>query len=504
MRVLLDTNIIIHREASTVVMREIGVLFSWLDKLGYNKCVHPLTVKEICKHKDKRVVDTFTAKIKNYSELKTEAPESPAIQSLRATDQNDNDSIDTSLIKEVYASRVDLMITEDGGIRRKAANLGISDRVLTIDEFLEKVTAENPDLASYKVLAVKRAHFGEVNLDDQFFDSFKRDYIGFAEWFNKKADEVAYICKSEKNELVAFLYVKTEDQKEPYHEIEPVFAPRKRLKVGTFKVSMNGYKLGERFLKIIFDNALNQNVDEIYVTIFNKDTDQQRLITLLSDWGFRHYGIKRGRSGDELVYVRDFAPKADPTRPSLTYPYISAKQRKFIVAIYPEYHTELLPDSILKTESPANYLENRPNRNALRKVYISRSHRKDMRPGDIIVFYRTAFGGPAHYTSVATTLGVVESVVAPVPTLEDFIRLCRKRSVFSDEDLKKHWNYYPGLKPFIVNFLFVHSFPTRPNMATLKNEKIIIDAPRGFEELSAEAFQKLIDISNANKRIIVD
>lgn len=504
MRVLLDTNIVIHREASVVVVEEIGTLFNWLDRLGCAKCIHPLTIAEIGKHKDKKVVATFTAKLKNYVELKTEAPESPAIQSLRLEDKNENDKNDTSLLKEVFANRVDLIITEDRGIRRKAAVLGISGRVLTIDDFLEKVTAEHPELSSYKVLAVKRAHFGNLKLEDPFFDSFKRDYVGFAEWFNRKADEVAYICKSETDALVAFLYLKVEEHKEPYHEIDPPFHPKRRLKVGTFKVAMNGYKLGERFLKIIFDNAVKQSVDEIYVTIFNKDTDQRRLIALLADWGFRQHGLKHGKSGDEQVYVRDFTPKVDPAHPAVTYPFISAKQRKFIVAIYPQYHTELLPDSILKTESADNYIENRPNRNALRKVYISRSQRKDMLPGDIIIFYRTASGGAAHHTSVATTIGVVESVVSPVPSLEEFIRLCRKRSVFSDDDLKKHWDYYPKLKPFIVNFLYVHSFPKRPNLATLKQENIIIDAPRGFDEISAASFSKLIEISNANKRLIVD
>jgi len=33
---------------------------------------------------------------------------------------------------------------------------------------------------------------------------------------------------------------------------------------------LNGFRLGERFLKIIFDNALKQKVEEIYVTIFEK------------------------------------------------------------------------------------------------------------------------------------------------------------------------------------------------------------------------------------------
>jgi hypothetical protein len=126
-----------------------------------------------------------------------------------------------------------------------------------------------------------------------------------------------------------------------------------------------------------------------------------------------------------------------------------------------------------------------------------------MEAGDIVVFYRTKFNGPAHYTSVATTIGIIESVVAP-DALEDFIRLCRKRSVFSDAELKKHWDYYPSLKPFVVNFLYVYSLPNRPNFATMKQENIISEAPRGFDEISDEAFNKLIEISNANKRLIVN
>jgi predicted nucleic acid-binding protein len=47
MRILLDTNIVIHREASTVVNSSIGILFRWLDKLKFDKCVHPVTLAEI-------------------------------------------------------------------------------------------------------------------------------------------------------------------------------------------------------------------------------------------------------------------------------------------------------------------------------------------------------------------------------------------------------------------------------------------------------------------------
>jgi predicted nucleic acid-binding protein len=503
-KILLDTNIIIHREAGTVVKEDIGVLFKWLDRLHYTKCIHPLTISEIGKHKDPKTVATLNIKLQNYVELQTQAPESPEVTALRKTDLSENDKNDTSLIKEVFARRVDCMITEDRRIHQKAKVLDVADRVFTIDDFLEKINAENPSLATYNVLAVKKEHFGNIGLEDPFFDSFKRDYTGYSDWFNRKADDIAYVCKSETRGLLAFLYLKVEDERESYADVSPTFSPKKRLKIGAFKVAMNGFKLGERFLKIVFDNAVQFKVDEIYVTVFNKDADQERLIALLLDWGFFRYGVKTSSSGEEQVYVREFKQRADLDNPMATYPYMSRRARKFIVPIYPTYHTELLPDSILRTESPDNFVENRPNRNAIRKVYISRSRRKDMARGDIVVFYRTASGGAGHHTSVATTLGIIESVLTPIPSLEDFISLCRKRSVFTDEELKKHWNYYAGLKPFVVNFLFVHSLPKRPNLARLKELGIIADAPRGFDELSDSAFSQLIEISNANKSLIVD
>lgn len=504
MRVLLDTNIVIHREAAAVVEEDIGILFNWLDRLQCEKCIHPATVGEIRRHKDPKVVASFGIKLKSYVELKTEARDSVEITKLRQNDKHENDKNDTTIVKEVFAKRVDCLITEDRGIHAKARVLGIVDRVFTIDDFLEKVIAENPNLSDYKVLAVKKEYFGNLNLQDPFFNEFKRDYREFSDWFNRKSDSIAYTCKSGEGALLALLHIKPEDEREPYGDIKPTFAPKRRLKIATFKVAMNGFKLGERFLKIVFDNAIQLKVEEIYVTMFVKDADQERLLEILLDWGFKKHGVKISASGEEQVLVRDLTPRADPLHPMATYPFIAGGQRKFIVPIYPDYHTELLPDSILRTESPADFVENRPNRNAIRKVYISRSHRRDMKPGDIVVFYRTASGGSGHHTSVATTIGIIERVVAPVASLADFISLCRKRSVFSDAELKKHWDYWPNLKPFVVNFLYVHSLPKRPNLATLKEEGIIAEAPRGFEEISDAGFTKLIEISNANKRLIVN
>jgi predicted nucleic acid-binding protein len=503
MRALLDTNIIIHREANKLVNQDIGYLFNWLDKLKIEKCIHPLTVTEINKYNNSDTVKTMNIKLDSYNELKTQAPFEGKIADVsNQVDVTDNDTTDSMILNEVYCGRVDILISEDKKVHKKALLLEISEKVFTIDAFLEKVTAENPDLVDYKVLAVKKMFFGRINLQDTFFDSFREDYVGFNKWFNRKSDEISYVCFQD-NQLSAFLFLKIEDQNENYSDISPIFSKRKRLKIGTFKVTSNGYKIGERFLKIIFDNALKQKVEEIYVTIFDKRPEQKRLIALLENWGFQYYGAKTTPNGTENVYVKEFfRDKITINRenPKLTFPYASRENDIYIVPIYPEYHTELFPDSILKTESPNDFIENEPHRNALSKVYISRSMEKGLKSGDLIVFYRTGKYGNAIHTGVVTTVGIVESVVTNIKDEATFIELCRKRSVFSDSELKKHWNFKPNNRPFIVNFLYSYSFPKRPNLKWLNENGIIpdiLDMPRGFRKISRDNFNKIIRYSQS-------
>lgn len=271
----------IHREAATVVQPSIGRLFGWLDRRGYEKCVHPATVEEIQQHADDRVRRTFAAKLESYRVIKSPAPVDSAVEALsRELDITANDRNDSAILNELYADRVDLLITEDRGIARKAERLGVAASVFTIDGFLEKATAENPDLVDYSVLSVRKTIFGKVDLTDRFFDSFRSDYPGFDKWFSRKADETAYVSYGSEG-LVAFLYLKVEDEREGYTDIAPPFAPKRRLKIGTFKVELNGFKLGERFLKIVFDNAVWQRAEEIYVTIFLRTVEQERLVKLL-------------------------------------------------------------------------------------------------------------------------------------------------------------------------------------------------------------------------------
>ncbi|NLN32238.1 MAG: hypothetical protein GX159_01415 [Flavobacteriaceae bacterium] len=500
MKALLDTNIIIHREASRVLNQDVGILYRWLERAKYTKCIHSYSIRELEKYQDKNTVNTFNIKVESYEKIDIPSPMQPEVMKVSEKDDtNENDRIDTQFLNEVFVGRVDILITEDKKIHRKAKDLEIDDKVFTIDKFLEKIFAEHPDLVDYKVLNVQKLKFGRISLDDDFFASLKEDYDGFEKWFIRKFDEEAYITVNSKNGLIlSFLYLKIEDQTESYHDITPSFLPKRRLKIGTFKVINNGFRLGERFMKIIFDNALKNKVDEIYVTIFDKRDEQRRLIDLFEQWGF----ILWGKKDDELVYVRDFSKQISSTNLKHHYPYISKGNDCFIVPIYPEYHTELLPDSILNTESPEDFIEDFPHRNSISKVYVSRAFEPHPQKGDILIFYRT--GG--YYHSVVTSIGITDEVRYEFDNEEEFVLHCRKNSVFPENQLRAMWNYSKS-KPFVVKFLFVYSFPHRINMKELIDLKIlngINDAPRGFKKITTEQLETILKATRSDESFIID
>lgn len=501
MKALLDTNIIIHREANRIVSQDIGTLYRWLDRGKYIKCIHSATVEEVKKNPNKETVALFLVKLESYEVIEIPSPLQDEVKAVsKQFDTTNNDKVDTILLNEAFVGRVDILITEDKKIHRKAFDLGIQDKVFTIDSFLEKTFAEHPELVNYKVLNVQKSRFGKIDLNDTFFNSLKEDYAGFDKWFIKKYDEEAYITINSNNGmLLSFLYLKVEDENENYSNINPRFSSKRRLKIGTFKVISNGFRLGERFMKIIFDNALKNHVQEIYVTVYDKRPEQRRLIDLLEQWGFVLWGTK---GEGELVYVRDFSPQFNIDNLKSCFPYISKGKQAYIVPIYPEYHTELLPDSILNTESPEEFIEDFPHRNCINKVYVSRALEPYPSVGDILIFYRT--GG--YYKSVVTTIGEVQEIKFDFQNEDEFIVYCRKKSVYPEQSLRDMWRY-SRKKPFVVNFLCAYSFPHRINMKELIDLGVLSsvnDAPRGFRPINREQFEAILKETKSDESFIVD
>ena len=218
----------------------------------------------------------------------------------------------------------------------------------------------------------------------------------------------------------------------------------------------------------------------------------------MEKWGFVYWGKK----GNESVYVRDFNPNFAIDDICKTYPYISKNRDTFIVPIYPDYHTELLPDSILNTESPSDFVEDSPHRNSISKVYVSRAYEPHPKMGDLLVFYRT--GGL--YKSVITTIGIVTEIKENFKNKEEFVAYCRKGSVFPEKELEKMWDYRPQ-RPFVVSFLYVYSFPNRINMSKLIDMGIfngVNDAPRGFRLISKSQFESILKETASEGCFIVD
>ena len=501
MKILLDTNVVIHREDKRVSNYSIEHLFRWIDKLKYDKVIHPYTVSEIQKYRDSETQESILVKSESYDVIKTNCqPDATFLSKIGQTEEDENNHIDNSLLYEVYLGRVDIFITENRRLRDKADRLGLSDCVFSINSFIEKTTAENPDLIEYNVLAVEKVRFRDVDSKDSFFDSFRNAYGDFDRWFLRKCDEEAYICfaddnrASDGNRILGFLYLKTEGVSEDYSDIEPQFSPKRRLKVGTFKVESTGFRLGERFVKIIFDNAQQQNVDEIYVTLF---TDREELIVLenlLYRWGFIEYGIKYTGEKTEKVLVKYLHKIISNIRPKLNYPNISRFGNKFILPIKPQYHTALLPDSQLKGENRIDFLGREAHRYALQKVYISWATTNGAKPGDLVLFYRMGEDGEnKKYKSVVSTIAIVDEIIENIGSEEALLSLCQNRSVFTTDELKGFWKKHrDNLK--ILKFIFVKSLSKKLTLGYLWEHNIIIATrgPRPFTHITDEQFDMIV------------
>ena len=504
-KILLDTNVIIYRETDRILNKNTPDLFKWLEKLHYDKYIHPLTKLEISKFGNTTLRDAILAKLETYQEVSPLAELDQRILNIIAQDKDENSVIDSKILNELLCEHVDYLITQDKQMYKKAISLGLVDKVYSIERFSEKLRSENPRLNNYDVLSVVKEKFADIDVTSKFFNSLKDDYPNFEVWFKKKYQEEAYICR-DNGEIKAFLYLKKEDESEPY-QIEPIFKPKKRLKIGTFKVEMTGLKLGERFIKIICENAIKLAVDEIYVTIFDKGEPQKYLISLLKNFGFSYWGRKV--DSNELVYIRSMAKQFNLDDPRKSFPYISKTTNNFIVPIWPNYHTKLLPDSILKNEKTNEYRDNKPHMNAIVKVYISRSLNRNLKRGDNIVFYRTSpKGSNAYHTSVITTIGIVKDIYDNINSLSEFKSICRKKSVMTEKELEEFWFYPSRLKPFVVEFLYVYSFSTpKINLSQLISNGIITDiysVPRGFEPLTQKQMSKVLEITRSDESFIVD
>jgi hypothetical protein len=357
------------------------------------------------------------------------------------------------------------------------------------------------ELKSYDVLSVKQYAFSELDLDDVFFESLKNDYPGFNNWFIKKAQETAFVVKN-LDGIQAFLYMKIEDENEDYTHFEKILEPAKRLKVGTFKISQNGFYLGERFFRIILEHAIINKVEEIYVTIFPKREEQKKLISFMEDFGFILY--TNNKDTKEQVYVRKMNTILT-NEPSLNnFPYIKkiVARNYYLLCIDSIYHTKLIPDSIIREENPSDFTSDITAANAIQKIYIG-NYQINPQPGDIIIYYRMKPKGDNRTARFATTLtgfGLVSEAHKNIKSYETVEKIISKRSVLTEKEIKEKLTKKYGVN--ILKFFDIYSFKKRPIRNFLLENKILSDYDYPTKKISEEDFNFILKEAKFNKDTI--
>lgn len=343
--------------------------------------------------------------------------------------------------------------------------------------------------------------FSSINLEDSFFDSLKEDYPGFIDWFSRKsrAGDDAFVQYNDDGNLLGFLYLKDESE-EIDENITPLMESKRRLKVGTFKIEAHNTRLGEKFIKKIMDRAIYEGFEEAYVTIFPK---HERLIEILRKYGFEDYGTK----DEEKVLVKSFSKYTGDML--YDYPLIHPKhKRKFLLSIYPKFHTPLFSDSILKNEArnSEDLVKDVSFSNSIHKIYICFMPKTaNLRKGDILAIYRTNDGmGFARYRSVITSICQVEEVKTKgdFSSIDDYLKYCSSYSIFTKDDLRI---WYRKENLVVIKMTYNIALAKRITREMLLDEAGISPTLYwGFFQLTDNQFDYILKKANVNENFIID
>src|SRR5690625_458864 len=344
--------------------------------------------------------------------------------------------------------------------------------------------------------AIELVSFSDLDVHDPFFESLRDDYRSFDVWFRKKANqgEKAYILREE--ELMGFLYLKEED--EATDSITPKFDKKRRLKIGTFKIEAHGTVLGERFISLILKKMIEENYNESYVTIFSK---HHALIKLLEQYGFSIWG--KNNNG-ELVYTKTHGERHNIFK---DFPRIMIQEKnKYILSIYPEYHTKLFFYSRLQTEKN-HVIEDLSFTNTIEKVYLAGMRGMDkIKTGDLIIIYRTAEQGKiAEWNSVVTSICTVIDAkhINDFISYEDLREYCGKGTIFTETELLDLWK--TKKYPYIIKMLYNISLPKRiVRNKLIENGVIERSSYAGFIPLSDMQFKKILELGEVNESFVID
>lgn len=500
MRILFDTNIFIYREDNYVIPKDVQDLLKVLSSSNVIILLHPYIIDEIKRDSNEQRKKVILSKINTYQFL-NEPPDyniDPNFVNIIGETINSHNIVDNSLLFSIYKNAVDFLITEDKGIHKKAGRLNIKDRVLYIKEALELFERTFYHVNYIQTPPLKEEDIYKLDINDPFFDSLKSDYKEFEQWFVKisKEGRRCWVYYNNDSTIGALLIYKIEN--EIINSI-PQIPSKKRLKISTLKVMHRGYKVGELFLKISIGYAIDNGMEEIYLTHFTKENDE--LIDLITEYGFQKIA-KNSRDEDIFIKkliiednkVKDLSPLEIA---KIYYPsfYDGNKVNKFIIPIQPEYHKRLFTDYNKRQLTLSEYIGNFiVEGNTIKKAYLCHSKIRNISKGDILLFYRSKDG------LGLTSLGIVENVFSGIFNKDDIIRYVGKRTVYSVDEIDQISKKSTLVLLFNWNFHFKKSI----NLKLLKELSILTGSPQSITGINHEKYLIIKKAGEIDERFTID
>ncbi len=484
MKVVLDTNILIHIEDPKILSQNLQDLLRIFREHGHQIFIHPASLMDINNDPDGQRKKVILSKLKGYPIIESPPKPTDDFLSVVGVPSNSNEKIDNEILFAIQKNAADFLITEDYGLHKKGSKVNLEDRVLSIDSALDYFK----NLYARKALQhtlLKEEFARNLDIEDTFFDSLKDDYgdSGFRSWFKKVSIEGRKCWVYHENDKIkALLMVKEENEE---IKTSPPIPAIKRLKIATLKVDIPGSKLGELFLKMAFQYCISNQIFEIFLTHYRKEND--RLINLIENFGFEFVGFlekKKVEKNKEEVYLKRFIPEERNLSPldlaKKYYPSFkdSTSIKKFLVPIKPEYHDRLFPDFKKRQMKITEYSEINIPGNAIKKAYLSQSAIKKIKSGDLLLFYRS------HDQKAITSIGVVDREPVHTNEADRVVTIVGQRSVYSYEEIKdmtqtlvlvilfRHHLNLPT--PLDLNYLHAHNIPVPQTIIEINHNQYVV------------------------------
>jgi hypothetical protein len=502
LRVLLDTNVLIFREDDREIPDSIQRLMRALSQLKADVIIHPASKADIDRDRMEGRKRTMLSKLGTYGYLER-APDprrdSKFLQKLYGEADEGRIVLDDLIIYSIYRDAADFLITEDLGIHTKAGRLGVSDRILTVTEFLAFAQGLLPMEKILKPPAVMEEAAHNLDLEDPLFRQLKTDYPEFGGWYAKisKEGRKCWVSRMEDGSLGALLIWKIEDD---FIDQKIALPKKRRVKICTFKVVQKGQKIGELFIRMSVDFACKNGIEEVYLTHFVTDPNDA-LVQLIQEFGFSNEG-KNSRGED--VFVKRLRP--DPSVISSLSPweidrrffpsfYDGQKVTKYVVPIRPEYHDRLFMSHGVRQSSIEEYSGQLiVEGNTIKKAYLSNSRIKGIKQGDIVLFYRS------RDVSWLTDLGIVESAHRfDANRASDILSLVAKRTVYSYSEIAELAKKQTLVLIFRNHFHLPHPIPLK----VLIDTGIVKSAPQTITEITGDGYDEIRKRGGINERYSV-